>query len=384
MADRTTEIDFKIIEAIYDTVHKGNNWDTVIDLFCQAFNSTAAGFFEVLTEQTQQSITPIFVFKGIEDDMLQQYNDYYASVNPIFTTEGYAGKRVFMSDDGLEKFTGNKGIWKHSEYQSGWLRHLDMLHTIGGSLENREGDLLNFTLLRAQCNDYYSSEEKQRFAILFSHLKRGIELKRKLNLLDLNNQINESALGTLGVGIITLDYLGRIVFLNQLADQLANKKSIYFIRNQKPVFFDSSNQARFITSLNEAISKRSTQFFSLRGKFGGRYTITVSGLSEKRTDFTSTTHGATVFISTEDRDQKLSPNMLIERWGLTQSEAKLAALLVNGLEIRKAAERLHISYETARYYSKRIYQKAEVNSQAALIVKGLRDYGSILGSSLVL
>jgi DNA-binding CsgD family transcriptional regulator len=54
-------------------------------------------------------------------------------------------------------------------------------------------------------------------------------------------------------------------------------------------------------------------------------------------------------------------------FGLTEAEARLAALLASGEELRFAAEKLGITYGTARTRLAEIFQKTETRRQAELM-----------------
>jgi DNA-binding CsgD family transcriptional regulator len=58
---------------------------------------------------------------------------------------------------------------------------------------------------------------------------------------------------------------------------------------------------------------------------------------------------------------------LAELYGLTPAETRLAGLILNGLALFEAAERLGITRNTARTHMKRIYGKTGTRRQAELI-----------------
>lgn len=57
----------------------------------------------------------------------------------------------------------------------------------------------------------------------------------------------------------------------------------------------------------------------------------------------------------------------MELFGLTRSEARLALHLVEGQSLSQAGDSLQLTSETARYYSKRIYEKTDTRGQADLV-----------------
>jgi DNA-binding CsgD family transcriptional regulator len=54
-------------------------------------------------------------------------------------------------------------------------------------------------------------------------------------------------------------------------------------------------------------------------------------------------------------------------WKLTNKEAQFADLLLRGLTVKEAAERLNMTFETARWYCKQAMHKIGVNRQSRLI-----------------
>ena len=54
-------------------------------------------------------------------------------------------------------------------------------------------------------------------------------------------------------------------------------------------------------------------------------------------------------------------------YGMTQAEARLASMIVDGRPLLEVARQLHITRNTARTHMKRIYAKTETHSQAALL-----------------
>lgn len=58
---------------------------------------------------------------------------------------------------------------------------------------------------------------------------------------------------------------------------------------------------------------------------------------------------------------------MMERFGLTRSEARLALHLAEGHSLQEAGEMLNLTRETARNYSKRVYDKTNSRGQADLV-----------------
>ena len=74
-----------------------------------------------------------------------------------------------------------------------------------------------------------------------------------------------------------------------------------------------------------------------------------------------------LFVSDPDRLPRLPVDELMALYGLSPAEARLAVALIEEVSLKTAAERLAITEGTARVYLKRIFNKTDVKSQAALM-----------------
>src|SRR5262245_49541326 len=74
-----------------------------------------------------------------------------------------------------------------------------------------------------------------------------------------------------------------------------------------------------------------------------------------------------ILLVDPDRVLYLGRELFVGLFGLSPAESRLAATLLNGLNLEAAACELKVSYETARTTLKRIFQKTGTDRQAELI-----------------
>jgi DNA-binding CsgD family transcriptional regulator len=74
-----------------------------------------------------------------------------------------------------------------------------------------------------------------------------------------------------------------------------------------------------------------------------------------------------VFISDPEANRLVPAGRLEAAFDLTAAEARLAALLAAGDDLRSAAAKLRITYGTARARLAQIFQKTETRRQAELV-----------------
>jgi DNA-binding CsgD family transcriptional regulator len=83
-------------------------------------------------------------------------------------------------------------------------------------------------------------------------------------------------------------------------------------------------------------------------------------------------HPAVCIVISDPALAVAAPAQLRAAFDLTEAEARLAALLANGEELRAAAEQLHITYGTARARLSEIFQKTDTRRQGELVTVLLR------------
>lgn len=74
-------------------------------------------------------------------------------------------------------------------------------------------------------------------------------------------------------------------------------------------------------------------------------------------------------ITEAERPAAGSPALYRALYGFTPVECRLAAALLPGVSLRRAAEEAGLTYETARWYLKVMFQKSGTARQSELIAR---------------
>jgi DNA-binding CsgD family transcriptional regulator len=98
------------------------------------------------------------------------------------------------------------------------------------------------------------------------------------------------------------------------------------------------------------------------------YGILVGPVSRKSAVLSALRPAVCIVITDPDRAMPELQHHLQEAFGLTEAEARLAALLASGEKLQAAAARLRITYGTGRTRLAEIFQKTDTRSQAELVV----------------
>jgi DNA-binding CsgD family transcriptional regulator len=100
-------------------------------------------------------------------------------------------------------------------------------------------------------------------------------------------------------------------------------------------------------------------------------------LVAKRLQRTNTEPAFAIFISKPHKRLDFSQQHLADMFSLTPAEAKLAALIANGLSLDEAAAELQISRYTAKAQLRAIFSKTGVGQQSHLVHLLLKSISSI-------
>ncbi|MGH9353638.1 MAG: helix-turn-helix transcriptional regulator, partial [Terriglobia bacterium] len=97
------------------------------------------------------------------------------------------------------------------------------------------------------------------------------------------------------------------------------------------------------------------------------YAILVAPVSRNYPALSPVRPSVCVVITDPESIRALPVQDLRAAFGLTEAEARLAALLATGAELRDAAAELNITYGTARVRLAEIFQKTDTRRQGELV-----------------
>ena len=174
--------------------------------------------------------------------------------------------------------------------------------------------------------------------------------------------------------IVMLDEHKRIVYANRNAETLRSNgdgirlsaDGITLVRRQ-----DNDRLQRLIARALSPIAPSGDSPGGLmrapRPSGKRAYTMLVAPTSRQYPALSTLRPAVCVMISDPDSRRPLSIYRVQGAFGLTEAEARLGALLAAGEELRSAAEKLGITYGTARTRLAGIFQKTETHRQGELI-----------------
>ena len=176
-------------------------------------------------------------------------------------------------------------------------------------------------------------------------------------------------LDLIALGIVLLDAEGNVVHANKAAQDMARDAAHFSFRRNRIAATDPVSD----TALQQAIDKVKTA--ARRGeRVGG---IMLQGAESAMSALIGALGPSTaaqkpqaelaVFLSAPTHDKKVSERLLIDLFGLTPTEARVAALLTSGARPSDVADALGISTTTVSFHMRNLFQKTGTNRQIDLV-----------------
>jgi DNA-binding CsgD family transcriptional regulator len=220
----------------------------------------------------------------------------------------------------------------------------------------------------------YKPVDIERFTIVHRHLERALRIGSRLGSLGAIQQCTTKLLDGNAAAVLFLDEHKHIVYANRSAQALysgddgirLSSAGIAALRQQ-----DNDRLQCLITqalsgiALPDASPGGATRVLRPSGK--RPYGVVVAPVSGRHPALSTLRPSVCIVITDPDGKRPLPHHSLRGIFGLTEAEARLAALLAGGEELRSAAAQLKITYGTARSRLTGIFQKTETRRQAELI-----------------
>ena len=220
----------------------------------------------------------------------------------------------------------------------------------------------------------FTRNEARFLAGVAEHLARIVTVAHRMTLGRVDSEI--TAFDKIGCAVMLVDWHGKIIRINRAAEALSCPE--FHVRNGKLWATDS----RVLTRLDHLLS-------GIRYRSGVEMSVAPVIVSRNRrpwlviepspvTGVASDTFGGgrAILAITDLTSSRVSNAAVLKlTFGLTAAEARLAAAICEGTELKTAARRFGVSRETVRSQLRSIFGKTGVHRQAELVARlnGLRS-----------
>jgi DNA-binding CsgD family transcriptional regulator len=244
------------------------------------------------------------------------------------------------------------------------------------TLEDDDHSNAAITVQRSPNEAFFNDQEKLILEQLVPHLRRMIRLRRRLDHQTSSAAASTQAVDHLAAGVIILDHAGKILFSNQVADDIVSRADGLTAKNGRlSAWSDASALSRAIVAAlpTSGVAPAGSTLRIERRNSDRPLLVRVMPVDLTQcAGFVltpaSARRGAIVIINDPCTTFAPSADLLRQMFGLTPTEADIAARLAKGLSIIEIADELGIGKGTARWHLKNIQTKTDKHRQAELVI----------------
>ena len=351
----------KAANLFVDAGFDGGDMVAPLEALTQALNGTCAAIIPV----TNRTPGP-FPYTGSSDDALKSYvrDGWYQNDARMATLPSLLRNRLATDQD----FIDAEGMKRLSYYQEFLRPHkLQWFMGIGLKIDH---EIWTANIQRSPQQGLFTKEEQAAVLRIQKTISHGASLAVEIKRAALKGIA--SFYETFEQPIVLLDRAGDVTQVNRAAESLLARGLAIKNRRLKISGPDNADLEKFVAALvsfEDPVPELASNAFLAR-RLSGRPLIFSGQRLQigKAWDYFAQSR-ALVMINDPDRRPRAKPELLVEMFKLTHSEAKICVALfdLDG-DVRRVSDQLSVTYSTVRTYLKSVYSKMGISSQGELLL----------------
>jgi DNA-binding CsgD family transcriptional regulator len=367
----------EVIEALYEAAMHEALWPHALKELSGLTNSQVTTFW--VLDASENPRLPTFEYLNFDPKGVEEYLEHMAAIDPTVRYLVSHPNQAIVHD-GLVITEREKDRHVYYDWHE---RFSDTRFRIVGQVHPAPSVQAGIALHRTRKAGMFESQDIKLFGYVHKHLVRALAMGVRLGSLGSVEQFTSELLDRNPVAILLLDEQRRIVYCNRAGNALrsngdgirAAADGIIALRQQ-----DNRKLQDLITRALSPIVEHGASpggVMRLHRPSGKRpYGVLVAPISRRYPALSVLRPAVCVVITDPDAQKPLPSYLLQAAFNLTEAESRLASLLAAGEDLRTAAEKLSITYGTARVRLAEIFQKTDTRRQSELIKLLLTTLGT--------
>ncbi len=360
----------KLIGRIYDAALEPTLWGETLEAVTTAFDANGLGMF---VADARGARVGLLETTGIPQPMLEAYREHYAGVNVWM--QQCARLRPAAGIPLLSQDFYPEAELLRSEFYNDYLSALDFHYHLGGPLRYDGAEISVFNVLRPRRAPAFDKQDQIFCQQLMPHLQRAVDLHREF--IELRGAADSAleVVDQLALGVMLLDARGRMIFQNRVAREAIDRNDGLTVGRDGYCRAALADESALLRQLIGGAARTGDGQGTAAGgavrisrPSGLRpFALLIAPLRYSPFDLGASRSAAAIFISDPEVRHEPPAELLTRLYGLTGKEARLAAALLAGENLKQAAAELEIAEWTARDYLKAIFRKTGTRRQSELI-----------------
>jgi len=228
-----------------------------------------------------------------------------------------------------------------------------------------------FNICRSERQGPFEADALRLFTQLYPHLRRSLLLGFRLDGYRALQRAEFHVLDRLSVGILLLDRAAKVVVANAAAHAMTASDGPLRLRNCVLTAFSQTHSQRLGALIGAAMRGMPVGMMSIPHPIDGRlFTILISSIRSRDIDRFGDLgmRNVTAMLVIHDPacPMEIPVEWIMDAYGLTLAEARVALCAASGATIPEAAQRLNVSPNTIKTHLRRVFAKTGTSRQSEL------------------
>ena len=359
---------------VYEAAANPQHWATFLEKAARELDASKAALhvhYFAPGNTTQSAEGGCAVAIGYDATSLAAYANHYAAQDiyvqrirerfPLGMTAGTSEELVTSSE------------YRNTEIYHDFCRPNEVFHTCWSAVEQTTSIAAGLGFIRPENAKPFKAKDVDLLKLLNPHLAKAFRLQRILESAADNTRALLTGIAQFDFGVIALDGEGRIANLSPPAKHLLDQQDGIRIHASRLEATNLAENSKLQEML--AISKQTwahphqpNDNTLLLSRKSGRKPLQLVVFPFVSSGLLVEDHPQVlVFLSDPSSKPASRAAVLRALYGLTPTESRLADLLLQGFEVREAADHLQTTLETARFHLKRVLAKTGSRRQTELM-----------------
>ncbi len=361
---RVIEHPESLLDAIYDTATEPDTWRSVLTHIADL----TGGQGGILFGQSYGAETVFFDYNGrLSEECNQAYKTRHIQNPWNSAMQRQAVGRIVLSDEVVPLAS-----LRHTSFFDEVLRPQDVAHNTMIALAARGDFCVAFNLCRSAGQGPLDASHQDWLQQLIPHMRRSLGLAFRIDGYRALQDGQFRILDRLTAGVVLLDQRACVLYANAAARALSAHDGPLDLRRTSVTVRSPLHAQRLAALVRAALHGVPSASISVpRSSDETPLTILVSSVRGKDigrfADLRMPDAAVMLFIVDPANRAGIPAALIMEAYGLTRAEARVALAAASGLSIPEAAIQLGISANTIKTHLRRVFAKTGTGRQTELV-----------------
>ena len=353
----------RLVGLIYESALDPGLWQETMRNLA---NQVEADTFHLLGWNSQEQAVTLGVVDASWNDGVDLYNHYYGSIDPRRELASLAGQGVVIA---CHHHFDDKFISNSEFYQDFWLKY-GLRYVMGGCLVRTDTTDVVLGLMRGPERGHYTPEQEAGLARLMPHFNRSLRLMEHTQAATQSGELAAAGQDAASLAVIAVNKIGQLLYCNRNGEALLKAAETVRIRHGVLTCANESEEKGWSDILGVIVKTGRPANLLLNNsvKPDERYSVTLTPLPKRGAfSLAGEPDGVLCLIVPLDHRRMATAGQLMQLFGLTAAEARLARALAAGDTLEFYAAESDLKLPTVKSQLRAVFEKTGTDRQAALV-----------------